>query len=70
MRYQSKTGYQCPFHRGTQIRKGSARVTHCPESNIIDGARAIGLEHLTGSIKAGKQADIIILDRISPTWFP
>ncbi len=36
----------------------------------IEGARAIGLDHLIGSIKVGKQADIILLDMKKPHMVP
>ena len=36
----------------------------------IAGARAIGLDRLTGSIETGKQADIIIVDTHQPHLAP
>ena len=36
----------------------------------IDGAKALGLHHETGSIETGKQADIIILDSRKPHLTP
>jgi 5-methylthioadenosine/S-adenosylhomocysteine deaminase len=36
----------------------------------IDGARVLGMDHLIGSIEAGKQADIIILDMNQPHLTP
>ncbi len=36
----------------------------------VDGARAIGIDHLTGSLEQGKQADIIIIDIKKPHLIP
>lgn len=36
----------------------------------IDGARAIGLEEEIGSLKAGKKADVILVDLKTPTMAP
>ncbi len=36
----------------------------------IEGAKAIGLDHITGSLETGKQADIIILDTKSAHLVP
>jgi 5-methylthioadenosine/S-adenosylhomocysteine deaminase len=36
----------------------------------IDGARAIGLDAVTGSLEIGKQADLIILDSNRPHLIP
>lgn len=36
----------------------------------IDGARVLGMDHLIGSIEAGKQADIIVLDMNQPHLTP
>jgi 5-methylthioadenosine/S-adenosylhomocysteine deaminase len=36
----------------------------------IDGARAVGLDHLVGSLEVGKLADLVVLDATGPTWTP
>lgn len=36
----------------------------------IDGAAAIGKQHLIGSLEVGKQADIVVHDTSGPQWLP
>jgi len=40
------------------------------EAATIGGARALGLDHLIGSIEVGKRADMIVLRTDGPHWTP
>ncbi len=40
------------------------------EMATIGGARALGLDHLIGSIEAGKRADFIVVRTDAPHWVP
>lgn len=36
----------------------------------IDGARVLGLDTITGSLRAGKKADVILVDTTAPHFYP
>ncbi|MEN6564772.1 MAG: amidohydrolase [Veillonellales bacterium] len=36
----------------------------------VNGAKALGLDHITGSIAVGYKADIALLDMHAPHWYP
>ena len=36
----------------------------------INGAKALGIDHLVGSLEIGKRADIILLDLKKPNMYP
>jgi cytosine/adenosine deaminase-related metal-dependent hydrolase len=40
------------------------------EMSSIDGYRALGLEHVGGSLEVGKKADIVVLDAFKPHIWP
>jgi len=54
-------------------REGSARfisATEVLKVATIDGAKALGLDHLVGSLEAGKQADIAVIELAEPAQQP
>lgn len=46
------------------------RATEILRAATIDGAAALGLEHLVGSLEVGKRADIVLLDLEQPHLTP
>lgn len=45
---------------------GSVTSRQLVEMATIGGARALGIDHLTGSLEAGKLADVVVLDGSTP----
>lgn len=53
----------------------AAFVQHLPARAVvrmatIDGARALGIDHLVGSLEVGKRADVVMLDANAPSLTP
>ena len=49
---------------------GALTAEKALEMATIDGARAIGAEDIAGSLEVGKRADLVLLDRGGPHWYP
>ncbi|UDY35482.1 amidohydrolase family protein [Dermatobacter hominis] len=47
-------------------------ITTCEAVRMgtVDGARALGVEDLVGSIEVGKRADLVLFDRSGSHWWP
>jgi len=50
------------LHRGIQADASALRADQCVRLATLGGARALGMDHLIGSLEPGKQADIIAVD--------
>ena len=58
---------------GARLANGLAKVLppgKLLEMATIDGARIVGLDHITGSIEVGKEADIILVNMWKPHLVP
>lgn len=58
------------LQKGTERNPELIPVSTALKTATINGARTLGLEQVTGSIEAGKQADIVIIDTSGPRYCP
>jgi len=58
------------LHKGTSMDPETMDANTVLKMLTIDGARAIGLDEITGSIEKGKRADMILIDKNSPENIP
>jgi 5-methylthioadenosine/S-adenosylhomocysteine deaminase len=58
------------LHKVTRLDPTVLDARRTLEMATIDGARALGIEHLTGSLSVGKRADIIVIDTRKPHLVP
>ncbi|MBU3701864.1 MAG: amidohydrolase [Acidimicrobiia bacterium] len=57
-------------HKGMRLDPTVLPATAVLRMATIDGARALGIDHLVGSIEVGKRADLVLLDPASPSLNP
>jgi 5-methylthioadenosine/S-adenosylhomocysteine deaminase len=57
-------------HKGMRLDPTVLPATDVLRMATIDGARALGIDHLVGSIEVGKRADLVLLDPASPSLNP
>lgn len=58
------------LHKGTRLDATLLPAPAVLRMATIDSARALGIDHLVGSIEAGKRADLVRLDPDSPALTP
>ncbi|MCI0485569.1 MAG: amidohydrolase family protein [Blastocatellia bacterium] len=58
----AEAGFCCLLHRAASQNFSRPSASDIIHLATLGGARALGLEHLTGSLEAGKQADITAID--------
>ena len=58
------------LHKVSTLNPTVADARTVLQMGTIDGARAIGLQKVTGSLEPGKQADLIIIDTCKPHLVP
>lgn len=57
-------------HKGVRLDPTVLPAIDVLRMATIDGARALGIDHLVGSIEVGKRADLVLLDPASPSLNP
>ena len=57
-------------HKGMRLDPTVLSAPEVLRMATIDGARALGIDHLVGSIEVGKRADLVLLDAHSPSLTP
>jgi 5-methylthioadenosine/S-adenosylhomocysteine deaminase len=58
------------LHKGTRLDATLLPAAQVLRMATIDSARALGIDHITGSIEVGKRADLVRLDPDSPSLTP
>lgn len=58
------------FHKNETRDRSAFPAEEIVAMATIEGARALGLDHLTGSLEAGKEADIVLVETDSVNMFP
>ncbi len=58
------------IHKGMRLDPTLLPASEVLRMATIDGARALGIDHLVGSIEVGKRADLVLLDPTSPSLNP
>ena len=58
------------FHKNELHDRSAFPSTEVVSMATIEGARALGLGDITGSIEPGKQADLVLVETNSPNMFP
>jgi cytosine/adenosine deaminase-related metal-dependent hydrolase len=58
------------FHKNENRDRSAMPAEKIVSMATIEGARALGLDGITGSLEPGKEADIVVVETSSPNMFP
>lgn len=58
------------FHKNTLKDRSAFPAKEIVKMATIEGAKALGLGDVTGSLEPGKEADLVIIETDSPNMFP